>query len=478
MSRAGRTNRTRFRITPPRPGAGVFVFPTFDPPAGVRTDFRPGTAVPPARAVLAAAPVALAAAYALVLPLADLADATHRHEDLRRVLAGRPPEHKYSLIGPLFATPLQLIGERVGDPRATVWLFNRLLFVAGCAGFWWLLRPVLPPAARGRFVVALLLTSMVPHHLMHFGGEVFAAVLGSFGLAAAVLRRAWWGVPLAALGVANTPGAVGGLAAASLVLAARTRRLRFLLAAPAAAALVLLENFLRRGDPFATGYDADRGVATALPYSGRPEFGYPLFFGLLSLVLSFGKGLVFFVPALFLPLPRDGGRAEDADLRWVYRVWVGFVVGLVLVYARWWAWYGGWFWGPRFLLFACLPAALVVARRSADADRLGTRANLLTLAALALACWAGVNGAVFLQNGLGRFTDDDYALEHVVWYVPECSALWWPFTRPQSLAWVDVARLASGAAAFAYLSSPVWAALGRRVPGWVAAVRAAPRVRF
>src|SRR4029078_4990998 len=40
---------------------------------------------------------------------------------------------------------------------------------------------------------------------------------------------------------------------------------------------------------------------------------------------------------------------------------VAFLAGLILVYARWWAWYGGWGWGPRFLLYAGVPSALGLA---------------------------------------------------------------------------------------------------------------------
>jgi hypothetical protein len=39
------------------------------------------------------------------------------------------------------------------------------------------------------------------------------------------------------------------------------------------------------------------------------------------------------------------------------------VTGLVLVYAKWWAWYGGSSWGPCFFVFATVPASLLLAVR-------------------------------------------------------------------------------------------------------------------
>jgi hypothetical protein len=326
---------------------------------------------------------------------------------------------------------------------------------------------------------------MMPHHLLFFNGEPFTCATVSFGLAAAVVRRAWWGVPLAVAGAVNVPGTFGGLGVASLVLAARTRRARFLLAAPAAVGLWLLENYVRRGDGLFTGYDGEKGVKSVLPFSGLPEFSYPLYFGLLSVLFSFGKGLVYFMPAMFLPLPTaaaapDANENEDR-VRWVYRAWVGFMVGLVLVYSRWWAWYGGWCWGPRFFLFGCFIAALVVARRTARADRLSAAANLLMLAVLALSAWVAVAGVAYKQTGLVPYADPA-TKEFVVWYVPECSALGWPLVTPMPFGeneWWWVAAVATG---FCYLAAPVAAALARRTPEYARAawqaVRGGPRWGF
>ena len=70
-----------------------------------------------------------------------------------------------------------------------------------------------------------------------------------------------------------------------------------------AASLVLLENAVQHGNPLEGGYANDAGRRTALPYSGLPGFSYPLFFGVLSVLFSFGRGLVFFAPGLFARYP-------------------------------------------------------------------------------------------------------------------------------------------------------------------------------
>src|SRR5205085_1593251 len=127
--------------------------------------------------------------------------------------------------------------------------------------------------------------------------------------------------------------------------------------------LVLGESWLRRGSPFDTGYGGDHGIQTVLPYSGRPGFSYPFLLGVVSILFSFGRGLMFFTPGLLLWLD---ARTRDALVRHRRTVvpMLLAVAGLVLVYAKWWAWYGGISWGPRFFVFAAIPASLFVAARA------------------------------------------------------------------------------------------------------------------
>jgi hypothetical protein len=107
------------------------------------------------------------------------------------------------------------------------------------------------------------------------------------------------------------------------------------------------------------------------------------------------------------------------------------------------------------LLFASVPAALVLARRTCRAERSSPLANLLVLAAVALSCWVGANGHVYREYDHEMFWQNDFALEHLTWYVPECTVLWRPFVVPYPLTWGERARLAVFVVAFAYLAWPV-----------------------
>jgi hypothetical protein len=427
----------------------------------------------------------LAAGLALLLfsPASLDGDALVRFEALDDLLArGRVSSTPYSLVGPLASAPLWLLGRLGGSPAWGCLLYNRLLFIGGLLVLGRLLGDVAAELRR-RFLLLLVLASMFPHHVQYYYSEVFSAVLAAVGLLAVARGRAlagWTGVVLA---VVNNPAWAGGLTLAAGCVMVRTRRWRHALVLLVTAALVVLESWLRRGHPLMSGYEDNHGFATVLPYSGRPGFSYPLFFGLLSIVLSFGKGLVFFAPGLLLPVPR---HAVAPVVRAAWLLWLAFLAGLVLVYARWWAWYGGWFWGPRFFLFASVPASLALAVHLGAADQRALGWNLLALAALLLSLWVGLNGLVFGQAGL-EVCAADYSLEFLTWYVPEFSALWRPFVAPRLPAdlggWAVLgAALAVYALAVVVLTGPLAALCARqgvrRLAGWWAKQPEGQRWRF
>ena len=98
------------------------------------------------------------------------------------------------------------------------------------------------------------------------------------------------------------------------------------------------------------------------------------------------------------------------------------VIGLVIVYSKWWAWYGGFTWGPRFLAFASVPAALILTLKvERPSEKL--LENLVVILVLALSVWVGLCSAVFGLYEQGFCAENQYALEAFCWYLPEYSVL-------------------------------------------------------
>ena len=257
---------------------------------------------------------------------------------------------------------------------------------------------------------------------------------------AATTRSGGLGWTSAVIGAANTPASILGLAFATAGRALQRKRMRYGLAVAAAVGLVVVDTELRLQTAVSRVYlQNDHGFRTVLPYSGRPGFSYPVFFGLLSILLSFGKGVLFFAPGLLLPV-RARLRSAGHGIWRGYQLWIVFVAGLIVAYAPWWAWYGGEFWGPRFFLFASLPASLAIAARLRyPGPSLGGRA--VTAGVLALSVWVGISATVFNHPNVALCVQHHYALEHLCWYVPEFSALWRPFVHTQHLSGLDILYL-------------------------------------
>jgi hypothetical protein len=374
---------------------------------------------------------------------------------------GRLSNVQYSLVGPLFSTPLYYLGKLALGPEWWCARFNTLLLAGGLIATILLLGRSVEGRTLRAFALVILAASMFPNHVRDYFGEVFTAVFVLVGLAAIASRRSAFGWTTMVIGVANTPATIVGLLLVALKRAWDTKRARYLIAVAATAALILLENWIRRGHPLATGYGNNAGFPTVMPYSGQPGFSYPLLFGLLSIVLSFGKGLLFFAPGLLLIRQNEDQPTSKPLLELVhYSMW--FLAGLILVYAKWWAWYGGWFWGPRFFLVASIPASLAIALRLRSPERLSAQAAAGLLVVLMLSVWVGVNGAIFDRDNLAVCVENSYALEFLCWYTPEFSVLWRPFVVSNRLASGQWLYPALCTVVFLWLSAPLMKTLAAR----------------
>jgi hypothetical protein len=279
---------------------------------------------------------------------------------------------------------------------------------------------------------------MFPAAVRSLYGETATAILLAVGLLAVIagdrrlIRVLGWSA--AVLGIVNTPALLPVFAVVVVGLAIAKRSLWPLVAIAFAFAIALLDLRLHTGG-FTSPYTNDHGAQTVLPFSGRPGFSYPAFFGILGIVFSLGKGLLFFAPGLFLPV-RDR-LAAYPTLNRTRLVWIAMVVGMVALYCRWWAWYGGIFYGPRFLLFASIPASLTITTRLCTGARTLTGVAL-SIVALALSLWVGFTSSLGVPVPT-VCAEDNYALEHLCWYTPEFSSIWrpmieWPPLTPATTA--------------------------------------------
>ena len=106
----------------------------------------------------------------------------------------------------------------------------------------------------------------------------------------------------------------------------------------AIAAFLLWYNWMRFGSPFDTGYHFGTGEG----------FNGPLLAGLYGLLLSPYRGIIYHQPITILALigfiPFWRRHRTEALLTG------GVTLILVLAFAKWWIWWAGFAWGPRFLV--------------------------------------------------------------------------------------------------------------------------------
>lgn len=408
------------------------------------------------------------------------ADGAIRFRALRELLEhGRWSPIEFPMLGTVLSAPLWLLGRWIESPEWWIARYNLILAGLGLVALWWLLRERVEGAVLRGFLLLLLAGSMLTHQLSAFGAETFNVLALAVGLAAWTGGREVLGGTALALGMANVPATSIGVALALGDWGLRHRRIRAVLPLVGFALLWLGENWIRRGHPLHTGYEENAGYRTLLPYSGRPGFSYPLPLGLLQLLLSFGKGLLFFAPGLFLVFP--AARRALRPVRPFQRACLWVVAGLLVVYGQWWAWYGGYSWGPRFLVFAAIPASLRLAAECAHPPR-RVLPLLAVLCALLLSLWGGFDGAVlrfWKQEGCAM---SHYAVEAFCWNVPEFSVLFAPFIWAPTLdagGWLLLAYallLAVRLGAWPALS--LGRGLADRLSRGVETWRAGPRLRL
>jgi hypothetical protein len=392
--------------------------------------------------------------FFFVLPHGVTGDGRLRFVALQSWLDGHgTPDTKYPLVGSLPAVPLIVLGRVIASADWWVARYNVFVYAAGIVLLYALLRRRVAGDVLAAFLLLLGITAMLPNALRDFGAETFSAMAVGTGLVAWSLGRWKTATVLLGVGVANQPATFVGLALALGWWAWREKRLRALAPLVLGAGLWMLENAIRKGAALFTGYETDHGFRTLLPYSGLTGFSYPFYFGVPSLLISFGKGLLFFAPGLLLVF----GRGLDAlrPIKDVLVLWLLYLAGLVLVYGGWWAWYGGYTWGPRFLIFASLPAALLLA---AQVRRPPSRLLPATvvLAALVLSIWVAVDGQAFGNFGQELCAANNYRDEAFCWYVPEFSVLWTPFVHPPSFSWLIPVVVAYAAVVATYVARPLF----------------------
>lgn len=189
--------------------------------------------------------------------------------------------------------------------------FTTLCWVAA---FWFVVRGrVRERTDRAAVLSGLVLGAGI---LIHKINAIALIVLGLWWLWQSMQTRHWWRQPLLF---------VLGAIPSGLVLAGL--------------------NWIRYGTLLTTGYT-----------SPEERFVFDYANSIPGLLISPGKGIIWFAPAVVLALA--GWRGFWRERRSLAVLAAGWVVGALAIYGGWFMWWGGWSWGARYLV-PILPFLLI-----------------------------------------------------------------------------------------------------------------------
>jgi hypothetical protein len=259
------------------------------------------------------------------------------------------PYSNFGLGLSLLMAPVALVADAVNAHRSTAMMLTNPILLAGLAALlmaWARLAEASVRTALKTTAVVIAGTLLLPHTATGFS-EIAVAVgvaIGLVGLEATGQARRWAGL------VAGT--------GAGLALLCRTD------------SLVLVVPFVAAGTWWAGGRSlralVQFGVAFApwfvvwagynnYRYGAPWELGYeeagftaPFLKGLYGLTASSGRGIIWFVPLVFVAAA--GIRAAYRRAPVVTLAALGMFVVRFLFFAKWQNWEGGVTWGPRFLV--------------------------------------------------------------------------------------------------------------------------------
>src|SRR2546421_1812848 len=99
-------------------------------------------------------------------------DGWFRYEALNELLSKGPnptvQSSPYSFAGPIFSTPLYVIGRAFGNAEAWTARYNLVLFVLFLAALWVVLRPRVPRRVVATFLLLLVGASMFPANVLAY----------------------------------------------------------------------------------------------------------------------------------------------------------------------------------------------------------------------------------------------------------------------------------------------------------------------
>ena len=358
-------------------------------------------------------------------------DGIVRFNTYKSLFTSEPIYTKFSIIQPLITKPIDAIFRFFNSSLSLdfapshIEVFLILFLILICLS-----------SRTNKKQLILVMTLLPLSMLVHYTGQYFSEWTSSLLLAIGWILFSshrttlslCLGSLLCAIGLANWPVMLVPIAVVTVIAYLTTllkgqkdyRFVIFIVSVLIVAVLLLFIELLIKNGLFNNPYlsTEEKGYKTLMPYSGIPGFSYPLLLGILSNLFSFGKSVFLFNPFLIYLF--------IGNYKYKFYMLVGFLVTL-LIYSKWWSWYGGYSFGTRFYIIFVIPSIYVFILY---VQKEGLTRKLLGAGVLMLAAWVGICGKYFGMQELSNVCAvNNYSLEAFCWYVLEFSPIISPFIR-------------------------------------------------
>lgn len=383
--------------------------------------------------------VALSACFVITAIRSPESDGLIRYKTFSTLFSDEIFYSKYSAIQPMIAKLIDIVIRSLyGGLSANFTPVNIELILIGVFVFlgFFLLKKL-------RYDLMLFLILIPLSMLSHYAGQFFSEWTSSLLMAIGYLiflsgcdpnvdqkqpqlKSVIFGAIIFALGVANwfvllVPSlAVLFLAVFRYKFKKETdvRFVHFVCSSVLFALVFVVVDLAFKNQLFSNSYlsEGEKGFKTFMPFSGISGFSHPLMIGILANIFSFGKSIFLFNPFLIFLI----------ICNYKYKIYTIVAMCVtVVVYSKWWAWYGGFSFGTRFYTHLIIPSIFVYIGYLRNGVAFNRIYGGLAMTA---AIWVALCGKYFGLAGVAsECAKDNYYLEALCWYVPEFSALIYPF---------------------------------------------------
>jgi len=361
-------------------------------------------------------------------PLRLTGDDPIRFNAVTEILNGTMPAMKFSIIHPEFFAIIQKILDALSIGAMSASHSGAILWALWSISIALILR-----AHRSeRYIVyalSFVYFSMLGAYLTGFSSDVFSALGISLGLAMAILAKGYFikitGLFFLVFSTANTPVLLAGAVTSSLFMIIKLKQLRYALYPMLTLLLIIAEASFFRGQlaisKYALGTEGGRSIL--LPWGYIEGFKYPVFFGVISILFSFGRGFLFYIPSFLVALR----RYKDLLGNWI-TVQLLFVLSLIPIYGAWWAWYGGLSYGPRFFMLGCIVGAFGVTEILFGHVKHKLTTKIFASLSILMSFWVSFIGISYFITPKVAFMcmKEGFRYEPLCWYSPEYSTIFAP----------------------------------------------------